>query len=112
MTGAIRQMNRWLTSVEELTLVHVGAPERRWSWFQITWAGLHATAIVLHVISVLYHLRRTVTVEGADGLFVAGCPARHIDQPISVTQHRAAPQDDLAPRRRGNEQPRRTARAI
>jgi hypothetical protein len=89
MTTAIRQMNRWLTSVEELTLVQVGAPEQRWSWFQIAWAGLHATAIVMHVISVLYHLRRTVSAEGADALFVAGCPARHADRPISLTHRRA-----------------------
>jgi len=89
MTRAIRQVNRWLTSVEELTLVHVGAPEQRWSWFQIAWAGLHATAIVMHVISVLYHLRRTVSVEGADALFVAGCPARHVERPVSLAERRA-----------------------
>jgi hypothetical protein len=31
---------------------------RRWSPFQVAWAALHASAVLMHVVSVIYHARR------------------------------------------------------
>ena len=91
MTRAVNQLNRWIDGIEGLTLVQVGQPSRRWSWFQIAWAGLHATAIVMHVLSVLYHVRRAVCTEEAEPLFVAGCPAAHVRTPVSLVARREGP---------------------
>jgi hypothetical protein len=35
----------------------------RWSPFQVAWAALHASAVLMHVASVVYHARR-VTERG------------------------------------------------
>jgi hypothetical protein len=43
---------------------------RRWSPFQIAWAALHASAVLMHVASVVYHARRMT--EGAE-------PTRYLD---------------------------------
>jgi hypothetical protein len=83
MTRVPGQIGRLIDAVEGLTLVQVGQPTGRWSWFQITWAGLHAAALVMHALSVLYHARRVVCTEQDEPLFVAGCPARHESSTIS-----------------------------
>jgi hypothetical protein len=94
MTRAVSQLSRWIEGVEELTLVQVGQPSRRWSWFQIAWAGLHATAIVMHVLSVLYHVRRAACTDVDEPLFVAGCPATHVRTPVSLVTRREAADHD------------------
>jgi len=88
MLTAPRQLERWIDAVEGLTLVQAGQPARRWSWFQITWAGLHAAALLMHALSVLYHARRAVCTEATEPLFVAGCPARHAPPPLSLYERR------------------------
>ena len=35
----------------------------RWSPFQVAWAALHASAIVMHVVSVVYHAKRVTERE-------------------------------------------------
>ena len=35
----------------------------RWSPFQIAWAALHASAILMHIVSVVYHARRVTEQE-------------------------------------------------
>ena len=35
----------------------------RWSPFQVVWATLHASAIVMHIVSVIYHARRVMEHE-------------------------------------------------
>jgi hypothetical protein len=89
MTRAVHQVTRWIDGVEQLTLVQVGQPARRWSWFQIAWAGLHGAALVMHAFSVLYHLRRAVCTDVTEPLFVAGCPAPHVHQPVPLADRRA-----------------------
>ena len=86
-----------IDAVEGLTLVQVGQPTGRWSWFQITWAGLHAAALVMHALSVLYHARRVVCTEQDEPLFVAGCPARHQSSsalPVSLVGRRSERPDE------------------
>jgi hypothetical protein len=58
MTRALRVAGSWLDSIENTTLWCVATPTRRWSWFQVTWAGLHAIAVVMHIPSTIYHMRR------------------------------------------------------
>jgi hypothetical protein len=82
MTSAGGRLTRWIDAVERLTLVQVGQPSQRWSWFQVAWTGLHAAALMMHVLSVLYHARRVVCTEADEPLFVAGCPARHASEPV------------------------------
>jgi len=48
---------------ERWTDRRVGA--RRWSIFQIVWAALHALAMLMHVASVVYHVKR-VTERGQE----------------------------------------------
>jgi hypothetical protein len=69
-------------------LVQVGQPTRRWSWFQVAWAGLHFMALLMHVLSVLYHLRRIVSTEETAPLFTAGCPAPHAPPLVSLPDRR------------------------
>jgi hypothetical protein len=99
MMRAVRRLNAWIDTVEGATLVQVGQPDRRWSWFQITWAGLHAAALVMHLLSVLYHARRVVCTEATEPLFTAGCPARHVP-PVRLLARPAGQ----------SERPRETAR--
>ena len=94
MTRAPARFGRWIDAVEGLTLVQAGQPTGRWSWFQITWAGLHAAAVVMHVLSVLYHARRVVCTEESEPLFVAGCPARHLPSPVSLVERRSERADE------------------
>jgi hypothetical protein len=84
MMRAAGRLSGWIDAVEGTTLVQVGQPARRWSWFQITWAGLHAAALVMHFLSVLYHARRVVCTEETAPLFTAGCPARHLPAPVRL----------------------------
>ena len=35
----------------------------RWSPLQVAWAALHAPAILMHVVSVIYHSRRATERE-------------------------------------------------
>jgi hypothetical protein len=44
------------TSGEQWTSGRVGS--RRWSPFQVAWAALHASAVLMHVLSVMYHAKR------------------------------------------------------
>jgi hypothetical protein len=94
MTRAPARLCRWIDAVEGLTLVQAGQPSSRWSWFQITWAGLHAAAVVMHLLSVLYHARRVVCTEEREPLFVAGCPARHLASPVSLSERRSERADE------------------
>ena len=36
---------------------------RRWSPFQVAWAALHASAVLMHIVSVVYHARRVTERE-------------------------------------------------
>lgn len=88
MTSGLARPGRWIDAVEGLTLVQVGQPSGRWGWFQIIWAGLHATAVMMHVLSVLYHARRVVSTKDSESLFTAGCPGRHLPSPVSLAERR------------------------
>jgi hypothetical protein len=88
MASGLVRPGRWIDAVEGLTLVQVGQPTGRWSWFQITWAALHA-AVVMHVLSVLYHARRVVCTKDSERLFVAGCPTQHLPSPVSLAERRS-----------------------
>lgn len=96
MMRALRRLSGWIDTVEGTTLVQVGQPTRRWSWFQITWAGLHAAALVMHALSVLYHARRVVCTEATEPLFTAGCPARHAPPPVRLLAGRPERPQDTA----------------
>jgi hypothetical protein len=89
MSRAAHQITRWIDGVEGLTLVQVGRPTRRWSWFQIAWAVLHGGALVMHLFSVAYHVRRAVCTKETEPLIVAGCPAAHVRVPLSIAARRA-----------------------
>lgn len=64
MGRVLRVATEWFDEIEAVSDGYIGPPERCWSWFQIAWTGLHATAVVMHVLSTVYHARR---VQGEPG---------------------------------------------
>ena len=63
MIGSIGTL--WETG-EQWTGGRLGAS--RWSPFQVAWAALHASAIVMHIVSVIYHTRRVKDPENLSDL--------------------------------------------
>ena len=74
MPEVLRAADAWFDRIERATEWCAGPPERRWSWFQIAWSGLHLTAVVMHVLSVVYHARRVRQEAGQDQAGPSGGP--------------------------------------
>ena len=58
MGRVLQVATEWFDEIEAVSDGYIGPPERCWSWFQFAWTGLHATAVVMHVLSTIYHARR------------------------------------------------------
>jgi hypothetical protein len=66
MKRSLRLLCAGYDYLERTTEWSMGPAHGRWSWFQVTWAGLHAAALMMHGLSVVYHVRRAKQAAVAD----------------------------------------------